>query len=49
MGRFLESIGDKVPTFVGIKFTHSDMQEVAQAIAANSKFTVFLGSDVVSF
>ncbi|KYN22602.1 N-acetylneuraminate lyase, partial [Trachymyrmex cornetzi] len=46
MGRFLESIGDKIPSFVGIKFTSSNLEEGAQALRAdNRKFSIFLGNN----
>lgn len=46
MGQFLESLGDRIPTFVGIKFTSSNLDEGIQALnAANKKYTVFLGND----
>lgn len=50
MGDFLETIGDKVPTFCGIKFTSSNLDECARAQKAdNCRFAVFLGNDQVSF
>ncbi|CAK9829886.1 N-acetylneuraminate lyase [Anthophora retusa] len=46
MGQFLEYIGDQIPTFVGIKFTSSDLEEGALALrASKNKYTVFLGND----
>ncbi|KAL6254821.1 hypothetical protein P5V15_014157 [Pogonomyrmex californicus] len=46
MGQFLESIGDKIPSFVGIKFTSANLEEGAQALRANNrKYTIFLGND----
>lgn len=48
MGEFLESLNDEIPTFVGIKFTSSDLDEGAQAFRANNKkYVVFLGNDQV--
>ncbi|XP_058792412.1 N-acetylneuraminate lyase-like isoform X2 [Phymastichus coffea] len=47
MVKFLESVGEKVPTFCGIKFTSNDLAEGCQAAAANSRLEVFLGSDVL--
>jgi len=48
MGQFLESIGDKIPSFVGIKFTSANLEEGAQALRAdNKKYTVFLGNNQV--
>ena len=49
MGKFLESVGEKIPTFSGIKFTSNDLEEGYQALMADSRLTVFLGSDVVSY
>lgn len=48
MGKLLESVGKKIPTFCGIKFTSNDLAEGYQAMTANSSLAVFLGSDVVS-
>ncbi|XP_078036828.1 N-acetylneuraminate lyase B [Augochlora pura] len=46
MGQLLESLGDRIPTFVGIKFTSSNLDECIQACnAANKKYTVLLGND----
>ncbi|XP_025987091.2 N-acetylneuraminate lyase isoform X2 [Solenopsis invicta] len=46
MGQFLESVGDKIPSFVGIKFTSANLEEGAQALHAdNRKYTIFLGND----
>ncbi|XP_077267232.1 N-acetylneuraminate lyase [Temnothorax americanus] len=46
MGQFLESIGDKIPSFVGIKFTSANLEEGAQALRAdNKKYVIFLGND----
>ncbi|XP_076296605.1 N-acetylneuraminate lyase B isoform X2 [Lasioglossum baleicum] len=46
MGQFLESLGDKIPNFAGIKFTSSILDEGIQALYAdNKKYTVFLGND----
>jgi len=48
MGQFLESIGDKIPSFVGIKFTSANLEEGAQALRAdNKKYTIFLGNNQV--
>ncbi|KAL0119244.1 hypothetical protein PUN28_009673 [Cardiocondyla obscurior] len=48
MGRFLESIGDKLPSFVGIKFTSANLEEGAQALRAdNRKYTIFLGNNQI--
>ncbi|XP_012343211.1 N-acetylneuraminate lyase-like [Apis florea] len=46
MGQFLESLNDEISTFVGIKFTSSDLDEGTQAFRANNKkYVVFLGND----
>lgn len=46
MGQFLESIDDKIPSFVGIKFTSANLEEGAQALRAdNRKYVIFLGND----
>ncbi|XP_043264477.1 N-acetylneuraminate lyase-like [Colletes gigas] len=46
MGQFLESLGEKIPTFVGIKFTSANLEEGAQALHAdNNKYVIFLGND----
>ncbi|KAJ8673900.1 hypothetical protein QAD02_005162 [Eretmocerus hayati] len=47
MGEFLESIGDKVPTFAGIKFTSNNLEEGYRAIKSNNSFAVFLGNDTL--
>lgn len=48
MGQFLESINDKIPSFVGIKFTSANLEEGAQALHANNmKYVIFLGNDQV--
>lgn len=51
MAQFLESVGEEeIPTFVGIKFTSSSLDEGAQAFhVTNDKFAVFLGNDQVFF
>lgn len=50
MGQFLNEISDKVPTFVGIKYTDKNMEQGYRAIKANGgKFSVFLGCDQVIF
>ncbi|XP_076238917.1 N-acetylneuraminate lyase [Calliopsis andreniformis] len=46
MGQFLESLGEQVPSFVGIKFTSNNLEEGAQALHAdNKKYVIFLGND----
>lgn len=48
MGQFLEMVGDSIPSFVGIKFTSTNLEEGAQAVRANSRqFAVFLGTNLV--
>ncbi|XP_015590365.1 N-acetylneuraminate lyase [Cephus cinctus] len=48
MGQFLESLGDKIPSFVGIKFTSTNLEEGTQAVHAdNNKYVIFLGSDQI--
>lgn len=48
MGQFLESIDSEIPSFVGIKFTSSNLEEGAQALHANNKkYVIFLGNDQV--
>lgn len=48
MGEFLETIGEAVPSFVGIKFTSTNLEEGGRALRAdNEKFVIFLGSDQV--
>ncbi|KAK9876155.1 hypothetical protein WA026_011271 [Henosepilachna vigintioctopunctata] len=46
MGDFMNDICDKVPTFCGIKFTSTCLDEGLLAIQANNrKYAVFLGAD----
>jgi len=48
MGAFLREIGDKIPTFCGIKFTSTTLDEGLSAVKANDgKFAVFLGADSI--
>lgn len=48
MGKFLESIGNDIPSFVGIKFTSNDLVEGTQALHVdNGKYKIFLGSDQI--
>ena len=48
MGKFLEEIGEKIPTFVGIKFTSNNLEEGYYALKADSgRFAIFLGNDLV--
>jgi dihydrodipicolinate synthase/N-acetylneuraminate lyase len=53
MSTFMEKCASKVPTFAGIKFTSSDLQELAKCIQVCKKhesknLRVFLGCDDVS-
>lgn len=46
MGQFLESVGEQIPTFVGIKYYGHDFEDAFQAMRAdNGRFVVFLGND----
>lgn len=48
MGEFLRKMNDSVPTFSGIKFTSTVLDEGYEAVTANnSKYSVFLGADGV--
>jgi len=48
MGEFLESIGDKISSFVGIKFTSTNFEEGVQALRAdNGKYAIFVGNEVI--
>ena len=48
MGQFFESIDDKIPSFVDIKFTSDNLKEGAQALCANNKkYVIFLANDQV--
>ncbi|KRT78489.1 hypothetical protein AMK59_8026, partial [Oryctes borbonicus] len=48
MGRFLQEVNDKIPNFVGIKFTSEELEEGLQAVNVhNKKFAVFLGADTL--
>lgn len=48
MGDFLNAVVDKIPNFVGIKYTSKDMEQGYRALKANGgKFAVFLGCDQV--
>ncbi|XP_063976782.1 N-acetylneuraminate lyase-like [Diachasmimorpha longicaudata] len=48
MGKFLESVGNRIPSFVGIKFTSTNLAEATQALHADGgRFVVFLGSDQI--
>jgi hypothetical protein len=49
MGQVLESIGDKIPSFVGIKFASSNLEEAAQALRAdNGKYVIFHSNNQVT-
>ncbi|XP_012148360.1 N-acetylneuraminate lyase isoform X2 [Megachile rotundata] len=46
MRQFLESVGEKIPTFAGIKFTSANLEEGTQALnVGNKKYAVFLGNN----
>ncbi|XP_032457066.1 N-acetylneuraminate lyase-like isoform X2 [Nasonia vitripennis] len=46
MGQFLESVRDRIPTLVGIKFTSTDLEEGSRALRVeDGRYTVFLGSN----
>ncbi|XP_011158131.2 N-acetylneuraminate lyase B [Solenopsis invicta] len=45
MGQFLQSIGDKIPSFVGIKFASTNLEEGAQALRADNKKYVIIFSN----
>ena len=48
MGSFLESIGNEIPTFAGIKFTSANLEEGSQAVRADSgRYVIYLGNDQV--
>ena len=50
MGHFssyLAKYPNKIPTFVGIKFTSNDLEEALQFTNNNRQLKLFLGSDVV--
>ncbi|XP_008205854.1 N-acetylneuraminate lyase isoform X2 [Nasonia vitripennis] len=47
MGKFLQTVEERIPTFSGIKFTSNDLEEGFEAMRANKRFAVFLGSDVL--
>lgn len=48
MGNFLNEIGDSIPTFVGIKFSSTVLDEGLLAVQANNeKYSVFLGSNAI--
>ena len=48
MVEFLEAAGEKIPTFVGIKFNHSDVMEFNQCLRVNSgAFEVLGGCDEI--
>ncbi|GJQ84408.1 hypothetical protein Trydic_g3883 [Trypoxylus dichotomus] len=48
MGEFLREVDDRIPNFVGIKFTSEELEEGLEAVNAhNKKFTAFLGADTL--
>lgn len=50
MPEFLEKANDKIDTFVGIKFTSTDLVEGTNCLTVNNgKYAIFLGADQVCF
>ncbi|XP_015119731.1 N-acetylneuraminate lyase isoform X2 [Diachasma alloeum] len=48
MGKLLETVGTQVPSFVGIKFTSTNLEEGSHALRAdNRRFVVFQGSNEI--
>ncbi|KAF5303603.1 hypothetical protein FQA39_LY09850 [Lamprigera yunnana] len=48
MGTFLNVLGDNVPSFAGIKFSSTILDEALSAVkASNEKYIVFLGSHAI--
>ncbi|XP_014220537.1 N-acetylneuraminate lyase-like isoform X1 [Trichogramma pretiosum] len=49
IGKFLESVNNRIPTLVGVKFTVSThLDDVARAVkAADGRFTLFYGSNQI--
>ncbi|KAK5647633.1 hypothetical protein RI129_002525 [Pyrocoelia pectoralis] len=48
MGEFLNKVQDTIPTFNGIKFTSTVLDEGYAAVkACNERYTIFLGADTV--
>ncbi|XP_048504795.1 N-acetylneuraminate lyase-like isoform X2 [Athalia rosae] len=46
MAQFVQSIGDRLPTFVGMKFTSTNLEEAMHVVHTNNKeFALFLGND----
>ncbi|XP_033216646.1 N-acetylneuraminate lyase-like isoform X2 [Belonocnema kinseyi] len=46
IGEFLENYGDQISTLVGIKYSNTDLTEVAEAMETrNRNYTVFLGAE----
>lgn len=49
MGKFLNEAAHLIPTFAGIKFTSTALDEGLEALNAHGgKYAVFLGADSVS-
>ncbi|CAH0551873.1 unnamed protein product [Brassicogethes aeneus] len=49
MGKFLNFVPNKIPTFSGIKFTSVNLEEGMEAVRANNRsFAVFLGADTLT-
>ncbi|XP_058791646.1 N-acetylneuraminate lyase-like isoform X2 [Phymastichus coffea] len=48
MGKFLESVRDRIPNLVGIKFTSTNLEEGSHAVdVENKRYVVFLGSNLI--
>lgn len=48
MGKFLSEVRNQIPTFSGIKFTSTCLDEGMAAVKVdNKKYAVFLGADTV--
>ncbi|XP_001604766.2 N-acetylneuraminate lyase isoform X1 [Nasonia vitripennis] len=46
-GEFLKSVGNRIPTLVGVKLDSSDIKEGIDALATSNRFVVFYGSKMV--
>lgn len=50
IAEFLENYGYLVPTLVGIKYSNTDLSEVAQALEArNGNYTILVGAEKVNY
>lgn len=43
----MKTVGNRIPTLVGVKLDSSDIKEGIDALAASDKFVVFYGSKMV--